>query len=164
MMDSRAVWVIAERRRIEGPWPVTRWTVAAVGTGTPATPRGTVVERGDGWERMFLGTTSIRLYRGETSNYLLNLRSERPTLYVFLRKAGGGTMRLLSATVDPGEVDVHADSGDDLIEAVPMPADLRDWMERFVAAHHEDRPVYRRARDRADPDALGTKPRSRHEQ
>ncbi|MGC2855762.1 DUF3305 domain-containing protein [Novispirillum sp. DQ9] len=159
MIETLPVWVVAERRVLAGPWPTTRWTVTAVGPGTADMAPGTVLERGDGWERLYMGTAPLRLYAGETANYLHALRAERPTLAVILRRAEGDGMRLLTVTVDPGEVDVHADSGDDLIEAVPLPRAIGAWVRNFVAAHHVDRPVWRRRRDSADPDALGRRPK-----
>lgn len=160
MKEARPVWIVAERSALTGPWPGVVWRVVSVGSGRPDTPPGTVLERGEGWERLYVGTTNVTLHRGETGNYLMNLRSARPALYVFLRREAGEGMRLLGATVDAGEVDVHADSGDDVIEAVALPPDLAAWVEGFIAAHHVAQPGYRRTRERADPDALGRKPRT----
>ncbi|MFA7430577.1 MAG: DUF3305 domain-containing protein [Rhodospirillaceae bacterium] len=160
MSESRPVWVVAERCDLVGKWSGVRWRVLTVGSGRPETPPCTVLEQGEGWARLFLGSVDIRLYPGETTNYLLNLRSARPALYVILRREAGDAMRLLGATVDPGEVDVHADSGNDLIEAVALPPDIAAWIEGFIAAHHVEQAAYRRKRDRADPDALGRKPRN----
>jgi hypothetical protein len=63
-------------------------------------------------------------------------------------------MRLLGATVDPGEAHAHADTGDDLVEALPLPAPIRDWLTAFVEAHPVRRTHWKRRRDRADPEAL----------
>ncbi len=86
------------------------------------------------------------------------MTGSRPAVYVILRRdPGGGGERpwaLHGATVDPGEIEAHADSGDDLIEAVPLPPAVAAWMRDFVARHHVERPLYKRRRDRADPEAL----------
>jgi hypothetical protein len=40
------------------------------------------------------------------------------------------------------------------VEAVPMPAAVREIVEAFVAEHHVERPFVKRKRERADPQAL----------
>jgi hypothetical protein len=41
-----------------------------------------------------------------------------------------------------------------------MPASIAEQLAAFVAEHHVDRTVFRRQRDRADPEALGRRGRS----
>lgn len=149
------VWVVGEWRALESPWADAAWTVVSVRPGSPEVAPGTVLAEGPGWRRHFLGRARIALYGGETANYAFNLASERPAVFVILRRGGPLGMTLLAVTVDPGEVDSHADSGDDLIEALPLPADIAGWVADFVARHHRERPRHKRRRDRADPDALG---------
>ena len=44
--------------------------------------------------------------------------------------------------------------GDDLVDAVPMPAAVRQVVEAFVAEHHVEQAFYKRKQKRADPEAL----------
>ncbi|WP_142848125.1 DUF3305 domain-containing protein [Telmatospirillum sp. J64-1] len=157
-VEKRSVWVVAERRRLDNRWQPERWRVAAVRPGRPETPVGSVLASGPDWTQYYMGHAEITLFPNETANYLFNLNSARPALYVILRRGGPLGMRLLEVTVDPGEIDIHADSGSDLIEALPLPPDLAVWMEGFIAAHHVERPYYKRRRDRADPEILARRP------
>jgi hypothetical protein len=61
---------------------------------------------------------------------------------------------LQTVTVDPGEAHVHADAGNDLLEALPMPPALRAAVAAFVATHHREQVFHKRRRDRADPEAM----------
>ena len=42
----------------------------------------------------------------------------------------------------------------EIVEAVPMPADIQAKIAEFFAAFHKERPFIKRKRDRADPEAL----------
>jgi hypothetical protein len=39
------------------------------------------------------------------------------------------------------------------VDAVPMPAAVREILETFVAEHHIEQPIYRRKRGCASPEA-----------
>lgn len=153
--ERMSVGVVVERRRIDHPWQPERWTAVAALPGAPPLPPWTVLEEGDGWTRYLAGTVEVELFRSETDNYKHNLEGPQPALYVVLRRTGEAPgLRLLGATVDTGEIDAHSDSGDDLIEALPLPAPVAAWIRDFVARHHVERPFHKRQRDRADPEAL----------
>lgn len=153
--ERRPVGIVVERRRMANPWQSHGWRVIAVLPGRPSTGPWTVLAKGEGWTRYFAGVVELELFRGETAAYKDNLESAQPSVYVVLRRADEEPgLRLLEATVDPWEVDAHADSGDDLIEAMPLPEDIAAWMRDFVAQHHVERAFYKRTRDRADPEAL----------
>ena len=49
--------------------------------------------------------------------------------------------------------------GSCIVEAVPMPEQIRDRLSAFVAAHHVERAFVKRKRDRADPEILARRPR-----
>ncbi|MDQ2105602.1 DUF3305 domain-containing protein [Azospirillum isscasi] len=153
--ERRGVGITVERQRIDNPWVDARWRVTGALPALPDRAPWTVLARDGGCTAYYAGAAEIVLYPGEAGNYAENLKGGRPTLYVILRRcAEEPGLRLLAVTVDPGEVDAHSDAGDDLIEAIPLPADLAEWMRGFVARHHTDRPFYKRRRDRADPEAL----------
>ena len=56
-------------------------------------------------------------------------------------------MDLLGATVCVGEAHAHADTGSDLVEAVPMPVGIAAWVASFVARNHVEEEPYRRRRE-----------------
>jgi hypothetical protein len=76
-------------------------------------------------------------------------------LWVVLRRTEGDPpYRVLLVTADPAEGEGYTAAGDDMVESVPMPESIRAALEAFVAEHHVERPFFKRARDRADPEAL----------
>jgi hypothetical protein len=162
--ERMSVAVVVERRRTGHRWQPVSWSVVDVLPGSPAAAEPwTPLARGEGWERYYAGTVQLELFRSETSAYRDNLAGARPAVYVILRRDEGGDgerpFALHGATVDPGEIESHSDSGDDLIEAVPLPPAVAAWMRDFVARHHVEQPFHKRRRDRADPEALSPRRR-----
>jgi len=74
----------------------------------------------------------------------------RPTL----APAGDERVEIVAVTADPYEGEAMADSGD-VLESTRMPAELVTRLQEFFAAHHVERPFFKRKRDRQDPDSLG---------
>jgi hypothetical protein len=159
--ESRTIGVVVERRLTGNVWQPERWSAVAVLPGRPDVAPWTVLDEGEGWTRRYAGAAEVVLFASETDNYKHNLDGPQPAIFVILRHDGSAEpgLRLLGATVDPGEIDAHSDAGDDLIEALPLPPDLAAWMQDFVQRHHVERPFHKRRRDRADPEALARRPR-----
>ncbi len=157
--ERRSVGVVVERQRIDNPWVDARWRVIGLLPPLPDRAPWSVLAQAPDRIHYYAGAADIALHPTEAENYRENLSSARPSLYVILRRCPEDPgLRLLEITVDPGEVDAHSDAGDDLIEAVPLPADIAAWMQDFVARHFVERPFYKRQRDRADPEALAHRP------
>lgn len=104
----------------------------------------------------YAGTADIELYRTETDSYRSNLTSAAPSIWVALHATDGEPPYGISAvTADPVEGESLTESGSALVEAVVMPAPVRDAIAAFVAEHHVEHHVFqKRERDRADPEAL----------
>jgi hypothetical protein len=153
--ERMTVGIVLEHRRLASPWAADSWRVVDALPGCPTAPPWTVLAEGDGWRRYYAGPVDLELFRGETASYRDNLASSRPALYVVLRRSTGESgIAVREATVDPGEIEAHADAGDDLIEALPLPAPIAAWVQAFVARHHVERAFYKRRRDRADTESL----------
>jgi hypothetical protein len=149
------VGVVVERRPATSRWQRHVWRVTEVLPGRPATPPWTVLHEADGTTRFYAGTTDLVVYSNETEALVHNLQAEMPAVWVVLRTSEAAPgYRLLMATVDAGEAQAHADTGDDLVELVAMPDAVRAWLAPFVARHHVERPKYKRKREAADPEAL----------
>jgi hypothetical protein len=155
IVEHFPVGVIVERRPAKSRWQRHVWRAVEVLPGRPATPPWTVLAEADGVTRFYAGTTDLVVYGKETEALVHNLGAAMPAVWVILRpREGAEGFELLMATVDAGEAQAHADTGDDLVEMVAMPEAVRSWLVPFVAAHHVERPKYKRKRDRADPEAL----------
>jgi hypothetical protein len=142
------VGVEVESRPGTSRWAGRIWRPVALRPGRRAIPDWTVLADADGSVRYYAGTASLVVRSTETALYRDNIEARAPAVYVVLRRAAGPTgWTLLLATVDPSEAHAHADVGDDLVEALPMPAALRDWLAAFITRHHTDRPRWKRQRD-----------------
>jgi hypothetical protein len=154
------VGVLVERRKASSPWIDYVWTPSAVLTGVPDAAPWTQVSQTPDVTTFYAGSTEIALYRTETGNYRDNLASGEPKLWILLRPTGvEPPYDLLAVTADPAEGEAFTEAGNDLIEMVAMPEPIEDAVAAFVAEHHVERPVFKRKRDRADPEALGRRPR-----
>jgi hypothetical protein len=150
-----AVGVVVERRKAESPWIDSTWKPVGVLAGTPAAAPWTPLSEEGGVVTYYAGAAEIALYRTETGNYLSNLATGAPALWVALRPTGvEPPYTLFAVTADPAEGEAMTQTGDDVVEAVSIPAAVRAVLEAFVAEHHVERPFVKRKRERADPQAL----------
>jgi hypothetical protein len=163
MRDRRTIGVVIARRPLKGPWESHAWLPAAVLPAAPALAPGTPLGRDGEDETFYAGETELSVYAQATGHYRDNLTSARPSVWVVLRPVGEGA-ELVSATVDPYEGEALAENIGDIVDAVPMPADLQAWLAAFFEAFHVERPFLKRQRDRADPEALGARRRGPREE
>ncbi len=54
-------------------------------------------------------------------------------------------------TACPYEAESYIESGDEIVEGVPMPDVVLAWVEDFVEAHHVEEPFKKRKRKPYDP-------------
>ena len=105
-------------------WADHAWRLMAVAPGGAA-PAGA--------DRVFDGL-ELRIYSDEADNYLLNLTAPEPMLFVAWRLEDEQPVVLL-VTASYGEAARMLDSGEN-VEGVPLPEDLRGWIEDFARAHY----------------------------
>lgn len=154
------VGVVAERRPGVTPWAEFAWAATAVLEDFPELPAWSLLREDAGRSTFFAGAAEVALHPTDTDNYIHNLEQDPPRAWVVLRPvAEPPGYRLQAVTVDAGEAQLYAESGSDLLEALPMPPGLRLVVERFVAEHHRVREFHKRKRDRADTEALGRRSR-----
>jgi hypothetical protein len=150
------VGVVVERHKATSPWVDYVWRPATVLCGVPAaapwTPLGTVGDT----TSFYAGTATVALHRTETANYIGNLSSGAPQLWVVLRPTNGDPpYEVLAVTADPAEGEAFTEAGNDLVDTVPMPAAIKDALEAFIADHHVERAFYKRQRDSGAGGVLG---------
>jgi Protein of unknown function (DUF3305) len=150
------VGVVVERRKAKSPWLDFLWRPVSVLPGAPSaapwTPIGGVQDRAV----FYAGEGVIELHRTETANYRDNLATGAPALWVVLRPtASEPAYEVMAVTADPAEGEAFTDAGNDLVEAVPMPAPIIESIGAFIAAHHVERPFVKRRRGDAKPEARG---------
>ncbi|MDQ6621569.1 MAG: DUF3305 domain-containing protein [Pseudomonadota bacterium] len=97
----------------------------------------------------------LELHRTEAEGYYLNLAAPDPKVFVMWRMLepealmpGGPEAAPFVGTVSYNEAARMLDGGEQ-VDAVPLPSDIREWMEAFVQAHYKPEP--RRKVRRRDP-------------
>ncbi len=152
------VGVVVERRKAASPWIDFTWRPLSVLVGSPAAAAWTLLSQDRESATFYAGAADIDLHRTETGNYRDNVGSNAPLLWVALRPTGvEPPYELFAVTADPAEGEAMSETGCDLVDVVAMPEAVRMQIEEFVAAHHVERPFYKRRRDTADPEALAAR-------
>jgi hypothetical protein len=158
--DRFEIGVIAAKRKLKSAWASHAWLPHSVLPAAPATAPWTRLAAEGEDEIFYAGAAELRLYPSETSHYRDNLGSGRPSLWVALREVAGDEHEVSTVTADPYEGEALAGAIGEIIEAVPMPAEIQAQVAAFVEAHHVERPFIKRKRDRADPEALARRGRA----
>lgn len=154
------VGVVVERRPGVTQWAEFAWRAVEVLEDAPPLAPWTVLREEAGRTLFFAGNAEVAMHPTDTDNYKHNLESSSPSIWVVLRpveEAPG--FKLQTVTVDAGEAHLYADSGSDLMEAVPLPPGIRAVLEDFVAEHHRERGFHKRKRDKAELEGLGRRGR-----
>ena len=150
-LASIPVGVVVERRRAKSMWAEFLWRPVSVLAGKPSAEPWTPLDTQPDRVLFYAGEAVIELHRTETSYYRDNLASGAPKLWVALRPAASEPpYQLVAVTADPGEGEAFTDAGSNLVEAVPMPPDIAEIVDRFVARHHVERPFIKRRRQPAE--------------
>ena len=144
---SIAVAVVIERRKARSPWLDFVWRPVMVLPGNATLAAGTRLSATKNTALFSAGEAAIELYRTETANYRANLASGAPSLWVVLRPdASRNFYALVAVTADPAEGEAFTDAGNNLVEAVAMPAAVAEMISGFVSRHHIERPFVKRHR------------------
>ena len=154
-LKSIAVGVVVQRTKAASQWVDYLWRSVTVLPGVPETEPWTRLSDDGEVVTYYVGSTEIGLFESDTSQYRDNLFSGAPSLWVTLRPTGGEPpYELWSVTADSSEGESLATTGQDLVDAVPMPDEIADAVAQFVTEHHIERIFYKRKRKDADPEAL----------
>ncbi|TCL01553.1 uncharacterized protein DUF3305 [Shimia isoporae] len=97
-------------------------------------------------------TVALELWRTDTEAYLTGLSARVPSIGVVMRENtdpdSSRPYEVLLATASPYECQDYADSGEELLELVPMPEGLVALLRDFVDEHHEEEVFVKRRRDK----------------
>ncbi len=152
--DRFTVGIIVAKRRLKGIWASHAWLPAAALPAVPAAAPWTRLSATEDEETFYAGAYEVTLHPAETSHYRDNLVSGRPSLWIALRQVGGEDYEVAAVTADPYEGEAMAEGIGEIVEAVPMPAEVQAWVAAFFETFHVERTFHKRKRDRADPEAL----------
>lgn len=161
---SMSVGVVVERREIENPWQDYAWRPIAVVANAARDENWRELHKGEGWIHFLAATLDLELFRGETEGYMTNLSQDPPQVYVVLRQgeeADENDVEPFHLTVCPFEAMSYHESGDEIVEGVPMPEDMIAWVQEFVDLYHVDTPFEKRKNKRHKDRQTGSRPRGR---
>ncbi|MEO3429380.1 DUF3305 domain-containing protein [Pelagibius sp. CAU 1746] len=156
--ETMPLGVVIERQRSDHPWIDFNWRPVAVVPGAPVLDsqgEWTELRRGEGWVQYHCGTLRLELFRAETESYKVNLSQNPPCIYVLLRRdddpESPHSYLPFLVTASPYEAQDYLDSGEEIVEPVPMPEDVAAFVQAFVDAHHVDEVFTKRKRKKAAP-------------
>src|SRR6056297_1642485 len=130
-------------RRAPGVTRWTSWSWKAVAVLPGAGPADWREMRREGEAVEYhAATLTLDLHHTQTEAYLEALRARVPAVYVVMRPMAAG------AEAMPFEVQDYCDTGEEMVERVPMPEGLIALIRDFVAAHHVEEQFKKRRRDR----------------
>ena len=150
-MISMPVGVVVRRTPGATRWAKHAWRVVAVLPGAPPAAWRELRRDGEAVE-YHAGTLEMELWRTDTEAYLVALSNDPPSVYVVMRESedpdAAHDYELIEVTASPYEAQDHGDTGEDIVEAVPMPPGMVAWVRAFVEKHHVEEKFVKRRRDK----------------
>lgn len=148
--------VVLIKEEVDNPWQDYRWRLAGLLPKQSADEdtQWRELKTGPGWVQYHAGDLPLELFRKETSAYQVNLDNKIPVIYSVLREAERDddvqpiSVHLITAS--PFEAQDYLDSGEEIVETLPMPDYIKEWVADFIDEHHEDEKFIKRQRDKVD--------------
>tara|TARA_R100000750_G_scaffold55809_1_gene42065 strand:- start:6896 stop:7462 length:567 start_codon:yes stop_codon:yes gene_type:complete len=130
-------------------WAKWVWTASAVLPGAGAADWRELRREGETVE-YHAATLELELHGADTEAYLHEICAQTPSVYIILRQEGAGDfpLRPLTVTASPYEAQDYADSGEEIIEKVPMTPAFFAWVAEFVEEFHHEEVFIKRKRDK----------------
>lgn len=146
------VAVVIERRDSSNPWLSQTWRPLEVVLDPPPGAPWVLLRRGDGFEHYLAAAPALTLHRSDLASYRYNLGGADPRLFVVVRKSedSDAPVRVMLVTAAPDEAQKWSESGEDVVESLPLAEPLQEWVQMFCASHPPDEPMRKRKRDRLD--------------
>lgn len=142
------VGVVLRRQPGATRWQKWVWRATAVLPGAPPAEWRELRREGEAVE-YHAATLPLEVHRTETEAYRVALSNEPPVCFVVLRpeeEGGVHPYKVHAVTASAFEAQDYTDSGEELVEPVPMPPALIAWLSAFVERHHEDEVFVKRQR------------------
>lgn len=148
------VGVVIRRRPGVTRWAAWHWSAVAILPGAGQADWHEMRREGDVIE-YHAATRMLELHGAETEAYLHALSFDVPSLFVVMRQAGGDfPLDVLLVTASAYEAQDYTDSGEEIVERVPMPHGLAAWIRAFVDEFHHEEVFVKRQRDRKRVDLV----------
>lgn len=131
-------------------WLKWRWEAVGVLPGAGAAEWRELRREGDVVE-YHAATPVLELHGADAEAYLAGLSAEIPSLYIVMRESeteGPSPYDVLLVTASPYEAQDYTDSGEEIVEKVPMTPGLVAWVRDFVEEFYHEEEFIKRKRDR----------------
>ena len=146
--------IVMERHKVDNPWTSHTWRTVTVIPGAPKFRQWQEMAHAKHWTRFFAGSLPLRLHRGETEGYRVNLSQAQPSVYVVLRNVTDERPLPFLVTACPFEAEDYEVSGEERTDRVTMPREITALVGHFIEAHHVEEKFIKRQRS---PHKSGTK-------
>ncbi|WP_273206203.1 DUF3305 domain-containing protein [Marinobacter subterrani] len=156
---KRELQVGAVVRRTPGVtrWAKYTWKPVAVIPGAPETFWKELVRDGEVID-YHAGTVTMELFRADVEGYLVSLNMAVPSVWIVLdrditsQSPSGWVVSTVTASAH--EALDALDSGESIVEAVPIPESLAAWIKEFIDMHYIEEPFKKRRRDELRVDGV----------
>ncbi|HUV31970.1 MAG TPA: DUF3305 domain-containing protein [Devosiaceae bacterium] len=152
-MASMPVGVVIRKQPGVTRWAKWVWRAVAVLPGAGPANWRELRREGDAVE-YHAATCTLEVHRADAEAYLVALSAKPPMVYVVMRPSQPGDLgeefEVYCVTASPYEAQDCLDSGEEIVEPVPMPPSLIDWLRAFVDRHYEDEKFTKRRRNEVD--------------
>ncbi len=97
------------------------------------------------------GTVTMELFRADVEGYLVSLNMAVPSIWIIMDKdvtsqsPSGWVVSTITASAH--EALDALDSGESIVEAVPIPESMAAWIKEFIDMHYIEEPFKKRRRD-----------------
>lgn len=131
-------------------WAREVWKPVAVIPGAPEAFWKELVHEGDIVD-YHAGTVTMQLFRADAEGYLVSLNMASPSVWIIMdrdqthRSPSGWVVSTITASAH--EALDALDSGESMVEAVPIPESMAAWIKEFVDMHYVEEPFKKRRRD-----------------
>lgn len=138
-------------------WVRDIWKPVAIIPGAPEAFWKELVREGESVD-YHAGTVTMELFRADVEGYLVSLNMKVPSIWVIMDKdvtsqSPSGWV-LSTVTASAHEALDSLDSGESIVEAVPVPESLAAWIKEFIDMHYIEEPFKKRRRDEIRVDGV----------
>lgn len=138
-------------------WAREIWKPVAVIPGAPEAFWKEMVREGEIVD-YHAGTVCMELFRADVESYLVSLNMTVPSVWIIMdrddtnRSPSGWFVSTITASAY--EALDALDSGESIVEPVPVPESLAAWIKEFVDLHYIEEPFKKRQRDKHRVDGI----------
>lgn len=138
-------------------WVKEVWKPVAVIPGAPDAFWKELLRDGDVVD-YHAGTVVMELFRADVESYLVSLNMKVPSVWVILdrdeTKQSPSNWKVSNITASAHEALDTLDSGESIVEPVPIPDSLAAWIKEFIDMHYIEEPFVKRQRDKQRVDGI----------